>query len=108
MDNWQQKLSQHEPLLHIHLLGIGGAGLSAIAQVLLELGFQVSGSDQQANAPMQRLAAAGVTIFTEQAATNLTSYEPAQRPDVVLISSAIGEYNPERQAAEKLGIPVVK
>src|SRR3954469_2253392 len=93
-ESWQARLAAHEAGLHIHLLGIGGAGLSAIAQVLLELGFQVSGSDRQTNAHLQRLAAAGVAIFTEQAATNLTSYAPAQRPDIVLISSAIGEDNP--------------
>jgi len=105
---WQHRLAARDAGLAIHLLGIGGAGLSAIAQVLLEMGFRVSGSDRQTNANIQRLAKAGAQIFTAQAAENLTSATLAQLPDVVLISSAIGETNPERQAAAQLGIPIVK
>ncbi len=105
---WQIRLAAQDTTLRIHLLGIGGAGLSAIAQVLVEMGFQVSGSDRQLNANMQRLATIGVTIFGEQTATNLTGDQGTQPPDVVLISSAIGDDNAERQAAEQLAIPVVK
>lgn len=106
---WQTRLAAHDPELHIHLLGIGGAGLSAIAQVLVELGYRVSGSDRQLAANLQKLANQGVRIFAGQRAENLAELDAAhQRPDVALISSAIDQQNPERQAAEQLGIPVVK
>ncbi|HXF64507.1 MAG TPA: Mur ligase family protein, partial [Caldilineaceae bacterium] len=105
---WQARLLARDPALRIHLLGIGGAGLSAIAQVLLEMGVQVSGSDRQANAATARLAAQGATIYAQQEAANLLDLPADRRPDVVLISSAVAEANPERRAAEQLGIPVVK
>lgn len=105
--SWQVRLTNADPTLRVHLIGIGGAGLSAIAQVLLELGVTVSGSDRQANERTARLAAAGATVFEEQSAANLTG-EKAVQPDVVLISSAIDEKNPERRAVEALGLPVVK
>ncbi len=106
--SWQARLAAQDATLRIHLLGIGGAGLSAIAQLLVEMNFQVSGSDRQLNANMQRLATLGVTIFAEQTAANLTRDQATQQPDVVLISSAIGADNSEQQAAERLHIPVVK
>ena len=90
----------------LHMLGIGGAGLSPIAQVLLEMGVQVSGSDRQPNAMTARLAARGATVMPQQSAENLTQLAAAQRPDVVLISSAVSVENPERQAAEALGLLV--
>jgi len=105
---WQHRLAERDAGLAIHLLGIGGAGLSAIAQVLLEMGFRVSGSDRQPNANTERLAKAGAQIFTTQVAENLTGATLAQLPDVVLISSAVSEANPERQAAAQLGLPIVK
>ncbi|RIK58634.1 MAG: UDP-N-acetylmuramate--L-alanine ligase [Chloroflexi bacterium] len=105
---WQARLLARDPALRVHLLGIGGAGLSAIAQVLLEMGVQVSGSDRRPSPVTARLAAAGATIFPAQSAANLAARPKAHYPDVVLISSAIDEANPERRAAEALGIPVVK
>ena len=105
---WQDRLQQGDPSLRVHLIGIGGAGLSAIAQVLLETGLQVSGSDRQASAATARLAARGVTIFAAQRAANLLDLPAAARPDIVLISSAVDDQNEERQAAAQLGIPVVK
>ena len=105
--DWRARLAAADPSLRVHLLGIGGAGLSAIATVLLEMGLQVSGSDRQPNAHTQRLAAAGATIFAQQAAANLTDAGLAA-PDVVLMSSAVGPDNPERRAATELGLPVVK
>ncbi len=106
--NWQERLAAADPSLRVHLVGIGGAGLSAIGQVLIELGMAVSGSDRQANDAAGRLAAQGATIYSEQRAANLTDLPPDQRPDVVLISSAVDKANPERQASETLGLPVVK
>ncbi|MBX3012833.1 MAG: UDP-N-acetylmuramate--L-alanine ligase [Caldilineaceae bacterium] len=106
--SWQERLSAKDPTLRLHLLGIGGAGLSAIAKVLLEMGFQVSGSDRQLTANTDRLAAAGATILGEQQATNVTTLGAEKRPDVILISSAIGGVNPEFQAWTALGVPIVK
>jgi UDP-N-acetylmuramate--alanine ligase len=105
---WQQRLIQRDATLHVHLIGIGGTGLSAIAQVLLEMGVQVSGSDRQLSLQARRLAQAGALVSGEQLAANLTDLAEGERPDVVLISSAVDATNPERQAAEALGIPVVK
>ncbi len=105
---WQERLRSGDPTLRLHLLGIGGAGLSAIARVLLELGFQVSGSDRQLNANTAQLAAAGATILGEQRAENLATLGAAKRPDLVLISSAIAGVNAELQAMQAAGIPVVK
>ena len=106
--DWQARLAERDQTLRIHLIGIAGAGLSAIAQVLLEMGVGVSGSDRQASAAAGRLAAAGARVFDGQAAANLTGLAEAERPDVVLISSAVDDANAERRAAEELGIPVVK
>lgn len=105
---WQTRLSNRDRSLRVHLIGIGGAGLSAIASVLLDMGLQVSGSDRQPGALLQRLAEHGAQIVIGQRAENLTERPPAERPDVVLISSAVDAQNPERRAAEALGIPVVK
>ena len=108
MAQWQERLTQSDPTLHVYLMGIGGAGLSAIATVLLEMGIRVSGSDAVANPRTARLREQGVRIFTPQAAANLRTFAPAERPDVILMSSAIGAQNRERQTAESLGILLVK
>lgn len=105
---WQTRLLERDPQLHIYLCGIGGVGLSPIATVLLQMGVRVSGSDRQANANTAHVAAAGATVFPSQTAANLLDMPADDRPDVVLISSAVAPDNPERQAAEALGLPVVK
>jgi UDP-N-acetylmuramate--alanine ligase len=87
---------------HIHLIGIGGSGLSAIARVLLERGLQVSGSDRQLSPLAQDLAEAGAQIFTGHAAANIVG------ADLVVRSSAVPDSNPEVLAAQAAGIPVVK
>ncbi len=87
---------------HIHLIGIGGAGLSAIATVLLQQHYTISGSDIAESEAVQRLRALGATIQIGHAAQNLT------RPDIVVISSAIPNQNPEVIKAQRLGIPVYK
>jgi UDP-N-acetylmuramate--alanine ligase len=107
-ETWQTRLSNQDATLRVHLIGIGGAGLSAIATVLLEMGMQVSGSDRQPNLAAQRLAEQGAQIFIGQCAENLTELTPEQRPDIVLISSAVDESNAERRAAEAMGLPVIK
>lgn len=86
---------------HIHFVGIGGVGMSGIAEVLLNLGFQISGSDLGSNAASQRLAAAGACVAQGHAAENIDG------ADVVVISSAVKDDNPEVVAAREKKIPVV-
>lgn len=88
--------------MHIHLVGIGGAGLSAIARVLLGMGYAVSGSDQAASELTAALAAEGATVTMGHAAENMAG------ADLLLISSAIPPENPEVQAAQAAGTPVLK
>ncbi len=87
---------------HIHLIGIGGAGLSAIATVLLEQGYSVSGSDLHASAVTERLARLGATVYVGHAAANLGD------ADLVVVSSAVPEGNPEVEEAHRRDIPVAK
>ncbi|XZG70614.1 UDP-N-acetylmuramate--L-alanine ligase [Chitinibacteraceae bacterium HSL-7] len=86
---------------HIHFVGIGGVGMSGIAEVLLNLGFKVSGSDLGSSATTERLTAAGATVFKGHAA------EHAAGADVVVISSAVKDDNPEVLAARERKVPVV-
>jgi len=85
----------------IHFVGIGGAGMSGIAEVLLNLGYQVSGSDAAGNAATRRLAGMGAEVFLGHAAGNMVG------ADVLVVSSAIKQDNPEVQAARAAHIPVV-
>lgn len=89
-------------MIHVHLIGIGGSGLSAIARLLLESGFSVSGSDRTQSDLAKQLAAAGATVFTGHAAENIRG------ADLVVRSSAIPDSNPEVTAALAAGIPVLK
>lgn len=106
--SWQEQLAGRDPGLRVHLIGIGGTGLSAIAKVLLEMGVRVSGSDRRAGPGLAELAGRGAHVFGAQAAANLLEMAAEERPHVVLLSSAVDAGNPERQAAEELGLPVVK
>ena len=86
---------------NIHFVGIGGAGMSGIAEVLINLDFKVSGSDLASNAVTQRLKKFGATIYKGHATENLSA------ADVVVVSSAVNEQNPEIIAARAKNIPVV-
>jgi UDP-N-acetylmuramate--alanine ligase len=86
----------------IHLIGIGGSGLSAIATVLMESGYEVSGSDRQLSPQVQELQAGGARVVIGHRAENLNGV------DLVLRSSAIPDDNVEVQAALNKGIPVLK
>ncbi len=86
---------------HLHFVGIGGAGMSGIAEVLLNLGFQVSGSDLGKNVATQRLKQLGAKVYLGHAEQNLTD------ADVVVVSTAVKEDNPEVLAARARRIPVV-
>ncbi len=88
--------------IRIHLVGIGGAGLSAIAELLLERGYAVTGSDQRPNEVTAELARRGVTIYRGHRADHVVG------ASIVLISSAVPADNPEVMAAHAAGIPVVK
>ena len=90
------------PELRVHLIGISGTGLSAIARVLLERGCQVSGSDLLLNAQASQLQAAGARILIGHRAENI------QGADVVVRSSAVSDDNVEVMAAQAAGIPVLK
>jgi len=85
----------------IHLVGIGGSGMGGIAEVLLNLGYEVQGSDLKPNTVTQRLARLGATIFIGHAAAHLG------QADVVVVSSAVNRSNPEVAAALAARIPVV-
>ncbi|HMD87403.1 MAG TPA: UDP-N-acetylmuramate--L-alanine ligase [Terriglobia bacterium] len=85
----------------IHFVGIGGIGMSGIAEVLLNLGFEVSGSDQKATPVTERLASLGARVFEGHAARN------ASEAQVVVVSSAVPADNPEIQEAHKRQIPVI-
>jgi len=86
---------------NIHFIGIGGAGMSGIAEVLINLGFKVSGSDLAKNATTKRLSDFGATVYQGHATENLNA------ADVVVVSSAVNEQNPEIIAARAKNIPVV-
>ena len=91
-----------QPNMHIHLIGIGGAGISAIARVLLGRGFTVSGSDQQANEATAALKNDGATVYEGHDEAHIAGAQ------LVVISSAIPEDNPELQAAHAADILVMK
>jgi UDP-N-acetylmuramate--alanine ligase len=86
---------------HIHFVGIGGIGMSGIAELLLNLGYKVSGSDVKHSDITDRLKKLGGTIFKGHAAENI------KKADVVVVSSAIDPDNPEVQAAGQALIPVI-
>ena len=86
---------------HVHFVGIGGVGMSGIAEVLLNLGYEVSGSDLGDNVATRRLKSLGAQVYHGHAAENL------ERADVVVISTAIQADNPEVAAARERNIPVV-
>lgn len=86
----------------IHIVGLGGAGMSAIAEVLLGTGHAVSGSDLQSSAPLERLADAGVVAHVGHDASHVGDAE------IVAISTAIPGTNPEVVQAQREGIPVLR
>ena len=86
----------------IHFVGIGGIGMSGIAEVLLNLNYKVQGSDIKKSPITERLEKLGLTIFYEHDASNL------KNATVVVISTAVSETNPELLEARNKGIPIVK
>src|SRR5437899_3418197 len=86
----------------VHFVGIGGIGMSGIAEVLLNLGYKISGSDLKTSPVTQRLASLGATIFEGHTPENVIGAE------VVVVSSAITPDNPECTEARNLHIPVIR
>ncbi|MDD4582920.1 MAG: UDP-N-acetylmuramate--L-alanine ligase [Eubacteriales bacterium] len=97
MEDIMLKLSNYK---HIHCIGIGGIGLSAIAEILLSKGHWVSGSDVKENEQTERLKQSGALIFIGHDADNIVG------ADMVIYSAAIGQDNPELLASIQNGIPV--
>ena len=89
------QLSQEQP---VHFIGIGGVGMSPLAELLLDLGVPVSGSDAKASPTLDKLKKAGAKVSIGQAAENVPS------GSIVVYSSAIDEENPERQQAKTLSL----
>jgi UDP-N-acetylmuramate--alanine ligase len=86
---------------HIHFVGIGGIGMSGIAELLLNLGYKVSGSDIQTSDITERLQTLGGIIFKGHSPEHISG------ADVIVTSSAVGGENPEVQAADQDSIPVI-
>src|SRR6202162_3832109 len=88
-------------LQHLHFVGIGGIGMSGIAEVLLNLGYQISGSDMKLTPTTERLAKLGAMILEGHAAANVAGAK------AIVFSSAVDDQNPEVQEARRLSIPVI-
>lgn len=86
----------------LFFVGIGGAGMSGIAEILYNLGYQIEGSDSTPSGVTRYLEGLGIRVFSEHETANLEDI------DVVVISSAIGEDNPEVAEARRRGLPVIK
>jgi len=88
-------------LQHLHFVGIGGIGMSGIAEVLLNLGYQISGSDVKLSPTTERLAQLGAKIFEGHDAANVAGAK------AIVVSSAVDESNPEVREARRRLIPVI-
>src|SRR5271170_2643568 len=86
---------------HLHFVGIGGIGMSGIAEVLLNLGYQISGSDLRLSPTTERLASLGARIYEGHSIANVTGAK------AIVVSSAVDAANPEVQEARRLLIPVI-
>jgi UDP-N-acetylmuramate--alanine ligase len=86
---------------HLHFVGIGGIGMSGIAEVLLNLGYTISGSDLRLSPTTDRLTQLGATVYEGHKASNVGSAK------AIVVSSAVDESNPEVQEARRLQIPVI-
>jgi UDP-N-acetylmuramate--alanine ligase len=90
-----------DPTRHVHFVGIGGIGMSGIAELLVNLGYRVSGSDERSTDITRRLAGMGARIHEGHAAANLGD------AGVVVVTSAARPDNPEIVEARRLGVPVI-
>ncbi len=95
------KIPQLGHVKRVHFVGIGGAGMGGIAEVLHHQGYEVTGSDLSQNAMVKRLKAQGITVFAGHHADNVVG------ANVVVVSTAIASDNPEVIAAKELYIPLI-
>ncbi|MBN4067542.1 MAG: UDP-N-acetylmuramate--L-alanine ligase [Alkaliphilus sp.] len=86
---------------HIHLIGIGGISMSAIAELLLHQGVKISGSDIENTSIIEKLKSHGAEVFIGHSASNI------KKPDLVVYTAAVHEDNPERMEASRLNIPQI-
>src|SRR5271170_879328 len=86
---------------HLHFVGIGGIGMSGIAEVLLNLGYQISGSDLRLSPTTERLQSIGARIYEGHAAQNLAGAK------AIVVTSAVDASNPEVAEARRMRIPVI-
>ncbi len=101
MDNLIKNKKKKRRFNHLHFVGIGGVGMSGIAEVLLKQGYLISGSDSATSTNTERLQRLGATIFIGHAAQNV------EGADVVVVSSAVSDTNAEVQCAKSKRIPIV-
>src|SRR5437899_172142 len=101
MPRRQRAENMKHKVKNIHFVGIGGSGMSGIAEVLLNLGYTVSGSDLGSNATTRRLASLGATVTQGHAAENV------EGADAIVTSTAVKADNPEVMAARAKRIPIV-
>src|SRR3712207_3722398 len=87
----------------VHFIGIGGIGMSAIAEIMLRIGYKVQGSDAKASANVERLQKLGAEVFIGHDAANVRDGVSA-----VVFSTAVKPDNPEMQAARERGVPLVR
>ena len=86
---------------HIHFVGIGGSGMSGIAEILFNLGYQISGSDLSDSSVLQRLSSMGIQTYVGHAASHV------EKADAVVTSTAVKASNPEVVKAREMHIPIV-
>ena len=100
-----QQLDRHQP---VHFIGVGGIGMSAIAGILADRGYAVSGSDPRDNAVLQDLRSRGVRVFREQSAATINAIRSGtSTPPLVVVSSAVPADNPELEEARRSGLQVL-
>ena len=104
LDAWLVSAAESTKGRAVHLVGIGGCGMSGLAHLLLDLGFAVSGSDLQENAEVRQLRERGAQVFEGHSPDAMREVAPA----LVIYSSAIRLDNPELELTEQLEIPVVR
>ncbi|MGB3725332.1 MAG: UDP-N-acetylmuramate--L-alanine ligase [Glaciecola sp.] len=102
VNNWTQQPHKMRAVEHIYFVGIGGAGMGGIAEVMHNLGYKVSGSDQQASAMTKRLTGMGINVYIGHTKENLKAV------DVLVVSSAINQQNPEIIEAHEQRIPIIR
>lgn len=101
-NRYQYELPEMRRIKRIHFVGIGGVGMCGIAEVLLNQGYEIAGSDLRRSPTVERLEQLGMTIYIGHEKSNI------QQVDAVVVSSAVNESNPEVQAAREQRIPVVR